>query len=172
MTRVIYIPGVSAKHPLSIAAVCDQKGIALRVYRGWRDAHDIGQLTMRRISDEVGAMLSGPTAVVGKSFGGGVALLLEDARIKARVLLAPAVRIGTPTPQDILLAHIDTLTAMPKAVPTLIIHAQDDDVVPLENSRRLADAIGAELLIMEEGKHSLQQPEVAEAAVAFILRHA
>lgn len=60
-------------------------------------------------------------------------------------------------------------------VPTLVIHGTEDQAIPVENARRLAERIpGAELVLLEGAGHLYhsEQAEVADAAVLdFIRRH-
>ena len=58
-------------------------------------------------------------------------------------------------------------------VPTLILHGSDDLMVPVENARRLAQAIpGAELVVLEGAGHVYhsEQPERADDVVLDFLR--
>ena len=79
----------------------------------------------------------------------------------------PAVlRDASPT------AHADARSA-----PTLIVHGTADDIVPLDQSRRLRNALagaGAEVGIVEldgEGHHFLERPDVLLEIMAFLRRH-
>jgi 3-oxoadipate enol-lactonase len=61
-------------------------------------------------------------------------------------------------------------------VPTLVIHGIEDQAIPVENARRLAERIpGAELVLLEGAGHVYhsEQAEAADAAVLdFVRRHA
>lgn len=51
-------------------------------------------------------------------------------------------------------------------VPTLVLHARNDGVQPLEQGRRLAARIpGAEFVLLESGNHVLTPQEPAWAAL-------
>ena len=57
-------------------------------------------------------------------------------------------------------------------VPTLVIHARDDGVQPLDEGRKLASGIpGAEFLMLESGNHVLVQHEPAWPAYFEALEH-
>jgi pimeloyl-ACP methyl ester carboxylesterase len=74
-----------------------------------------------------------PPLVVGSSFGGAVTVaLLQEGVIRVPVvLLAPAVRrLGVPN-------------LLPEGTRAVILHGENDDLVPLEDSRALAATGGA-----------------------------
>jgi len=68
-----------------------------------------------------------PDLVVGSSFGGAVALtLLNDGTLSVpTVLIAPAAKkLGAPN-------------TLPAGVPVVVLHGENDDLVPLDDSRAL-----------------------------------
>jgi pimeloyl-ACP methyl ester carboxylesterase len=89
----------------------------------------------------------GPDVLVGSSFGGGVAVALLQRglwRGPTLLLAQAALRQGLPA-------------ELPEHVPVWLVHATDDDIVPVEDSRRLAQSGSPELvrLLEMEDDHPL-----------------
>ena len=95
--------------------------------------------------------------VIGSSFGGLVAIAAQDKRIKAMVILSTPYSMLQPQKEadgynelpsgrrikqgffeD--LRTYDVLQAIRSAPPTLFLHGDSDEVVPLEHARRLYEA--------------------------------
>jgi len=90
-----------------------------------------------------------PDLVVGSSFGGAVALtLLNDGTLTVpTVLIAPAAK------------KLDAPNTLPAGVPVVVLHGENDDTVPLDDSRALI-ATGDENALLHvvrgaAGDHSL-----------------
>jgi len=129
--------------------------------------------------------------VIGASAGGYLALMLaytqpdddpdgidSEKHISAHVeavvdLYAPTTFNGTdlaitPLPEGLDAATLSPLSYMaPGGPPILILHGTEDDVVPLEHSRRLADAaaeagVDCSLVLVDGAAHSfdLQPPRL------------
>jgi pimeloyl-ACP methyl ester carboxylesterase len=102
-----------------------------------------------------------PPLVVGSSFGGIAGLLAallsegEGVHVPGLVLCAPALQVPRPPSLDIALA-------CPAA--TIIVHGQNDEVIPIDVSRRFARSHGAELVEVDDD-HSLasSHTEILEA---------
>jgi len=122
-------------------------------------------------------------AVVGKSFGAGVTLTHVPEAVDRLVLWAPAAfdfgaesHIGGVTAAPI--EELDSRQIGPETVADLdasvrIIHGSDDEVVAVENSRRLVDAVDdGELLVREGEGHSFRgadrEREVVAETLAFL----
>jgi alpha-beta hydrolase superfamily lysophospholipase len=136
----------------------------------------------------------GPLAVVGSSAGGAVAVeaVARGAPVDALVLLGtpaawvsfaaePAAGLLRVTEEAGMAVHPDVLRD-PKAwaaefdsvtpersikslrVPVLVAHGTDDDVVPVDHARRIAEASGrAEVRILEGAGHQLRrEPGIAD----------
>ncbi|MGC8884950.1 MAG: alpha/beta family hydrolase [Candidatus Nanoarchaeia archaeon] len=91
---------------------------------------------------------AGDFIIIGKSMGGKLALEYEckEKDSRALILLSPAV-------------YYTEKYASIKA-KTLIVHGTADDVVPIENSEKLAKTIeGATLIKIEGGDHSYRGQE-------------
>lgn len=92
------------------------------------------------------ALAVGPDVVVGSSFGGGLALLLQSLGLwrGPMVLLAPA---GT---------KLFGLTTLTTTAPVAILHGRNDDVVPVDDSKALAaSAVGDVVLRLVDDDHRL-----------------
>lgn len=131
-----------------------------------------------------------PLALIGSSAGGAVAceVVARGAPVDALAMLAaPATWQGYATDPRVGMRRITTETGMALAedveadptawmaefetvtaersivkikVPTLIVHGTDDDVVPVDHARRLAErAPRAEVRIIEGGGHQLRKEE-------------
>jgi len=77
--------------------------------------------------------------IIGSSFGGLMAAVFScerPAQVRKQVLLAPALMLPEFTPY---------LDREPVPVPTTIIHGTQDDVVPLEEVRGLAEQVFSDL---------------------------
>ena len=99
----------------------------------------------------VGGQLAGPLALVGSSMGGHVAATAAKRLDPAALfLLAPAFYmpgLEHYTPQDI-------------AVPTVIVHGWQDDIVPVANSIRWAREHRAALHLLDSGHRLEDQIEL------------
>jgi len=103
--------------------------------------------------------------VLGRSLGSGVAVQLASRRrLEGVVLLTPfdsMVDVGRHhyplLPVGLLLKHrFDSLSLAPKiTAPLLCLAAQDDEVIPVEQARRLYEAWGGEKRFVElSGGHN------------------
>jgi predicted esterase len=90
----------------------------------------------------------GPEVVVGSSFGGAitVALLARGLWRGPTVLLAPAA------------AKLGVVAPLPEGVPIIVVHGLRDTVVPIEDSRALAETgtPGLVTLLEVDDEHRLQ----------------
>ena len=103
-----------------------------------------GALPLARAALEAHA----PSLVVGSSFGGALAVaLLQEGRIRVPVvLLAPAAhKLGVPN-------------VLPEGARVVILHGDQDDVVPLDDSVALARTGGpaVSLRVIPGGDHRLE----------------
>ena len=87
--------------------------------------------------------------LVGSSYGGLVALmgthraLARGQSIRGLLLVAPALHLTeTPVTEDVL---------VPPAVPTIVIHGVEDEVVPISVSRQFAEKGEVELIETGDG---------------------
>ncbi len=107
-----------------------------------------GKPLAERIVALEAALLSatGPVVLVGSSYGGLASAWLAEqhgARIAALVLLAPALHHSEPPVADA------SRLAPPPGVPTVVIHATADAVVPVSVSRAYAARAPATVTLTE-----------------------
>jgi pimeloyl-ACP methyl ester carboxylesterase len=95
--------------------------------------------------------------------GAGLARGLRDERFEFR---ADATRLGA-----VLAEHDELLAAEQLDVPLLLLHAEGDEVVPVEHSRALhVAAAGSRLVAVPGGHHRSVQhdPELQALAIRFV----
>jgi pimeloyl-ACP methyl ester carboxylesterase len=90
--------------------------------------------------------------IIGSSFGGlmgGVFTLEHPSQVQKLILLAPALMLPP------FASHPDL---KPVSVPTIVVHGTEDDVVPLEPVRVLAEQVFTNLTyyVVQDG-HRLQK---------------
>ncbi len=103
--------------------------------------------------DKLDRLLQGETGLrlVGSSFGGLMAALYalkNESRVDRLILLAPAINLMAFTP------HPDRTLSM----PVWIFHGREDEVIPLEDVRRMARSLFSTLAFHEmKDDHSLHR---------------
>ena len=98
-----------------------------------------------------------PDIVVASSMGGAIALQsLQSGKISApTILLAPALgRLLTPENMDEWCKSFISRESHGDH-PMIVVHSVMDDVIDIEHSRELCRRIGAELIEVVDGDHSL-----------------
>jgi predicted esterase len=120
--KVQFIHGMESGPGSSKASYLDRYFDALTPAMNTRDFE--GSVALQ--AENLDAFL--PDVLVGSSFGGAVALrLLQDGKYAGpTVLLAPAF------------AHFGVEGRIPEGARVIVVHGSRDDVVPIEDSRRLA----------------------------------
>lgn len=128
--------------------------------------------------------------VVAKSFGSVKAFLLNDPRLDALGLLAPATYFSNESTIEQLMntqyrdithsqdLQIDEKILKNWEIPTVIVHGDQDKTVPLDNSQRMVDLMPArkELMVIPGAGHSLDETEkqrevVLQTLVDFFIKH-
>jgi pimeloyl-ACP methyl ester carboxylesterase len=153
---------------------------------GLMNAHDAMEFAISRLQEVDPNQLY----CAGHSSAATVALLFaqREPRIKGCVAFAPVTDVGGFVPQDVFLAaagqfagfeqFVETHSPMnlpAPACPTLIYHAEDDDVVPLSQSRSYVTAKGAgvKLITVPTGKHRTAMLNGGQAtAIQWLKDHA
>jgi hypothetical protein len=186
----------SKESHFDFARACAGGGLAALVFDARGHGESPGPLDGRAI-DDIARMTdllrerAGVEAVGlrGSSMGGYLALVAaEAARAGAVVAICPASavglavgvragRFGFAVDRDavvaLLGAHDETAAARALDVPLLLLHAEGDEVVPVELSRALHAAAAASKLVVVPGGHhrSIQHDaELQGVAVRFLSR--
>jgi len=103
--------------------------------------------------------------LVGSSWGGAVATLAIARGLWAgpTILIAPAYKRAVGNARDDpAFAPSAIYTAIAQQLATddsrqiIIVHGTKDDTIPIADSREMADAIGAELIEIEDGDHRMR----------------
>ncbi len=149
--RVQFIHGLESNPQSRKARVLDDSFVALTPAMDTRDFEACVQL-----QSEVAAMW-GPVVLIGSSFGGAVATAMLQRRLwqGTTLLLASAsVRKGLPE-------------SLPGGVRVRLVHATADDIVPVDDARRILTASPQALvdLVEVDDDHALTH-HVRDGALA------
>ncbi len=192
---IFLIPGVSGKSLTDryddLAKVFVENGFAFLRYESWKNADELEDMNINIMHKEIDDVIEflkqkdyDKIGIVGKSFGGGMALGYRNLSIKSMVLWAPAIGVSekgnfdsvTNTffkefkqGLDIKLSK-DFLSEL--KIPILIIGGTNDNVVDLKESEEKVKILdNAELFVVEGADHSYKTPEhkkiVIEKTVEF-----
>ncbi|MHB9287506.1 alpha/beta hydrolase [Halobacteriales archaeon Cl-PHB] len=156
------------------ATAAADAGFAVARFRTWADVDDLEAKTSADFAADLDAGVDflrdggcDTVSVVAKSFGGRLALEYPPDDLDRLVLWAPAVRFGAdaadPSIEPADLASLDR--------PVRILQGDDDDTVPLENSRQIAEALPqGEVVVLEGEDHSFltDQDRVVGETLAFL----
>jgi alpha-beta hydrolase superfamily lysophospholipase len=99
-----------------------------------------------RVETAVPIMRDRRPFVVGSSYGGLTAVLAAmraDVALPGVVLCAPALERAEEPNTD--------PAELQRVAPTIIIHGTEDDVIPIDVSRRYASRTGATLIEVQDG---------------------
>lgn len=187
---------VGANHA-DFAAVCVAHGLAALVFDARGHGASDGPMDDRAVDDvaAMAAVLRAEAGVArvglrGSSMGGYFALVAAcAANAGAVVAICPASAEGLAVGlharwfafaadrealTGLLRRHDETEAAAALDVPLLLMHAEGDEVVPVEHTRSLAAAAPrAELLIVAGGSHrSTQHDPALQTRTAAFLAHA
>ena len=189
----------------ALAGRLPQEGVALLTFdshgRG-RSAGDFRDFTLSRRIDGVASAVrfagtleeidSERILLVGSSFGGLASLLVvaAGADVGALALVSPALNLCSGKAPESLAAEglpqrfyedaarYDPYAEAEKiAIPVLVVHGTDDEVVPAEHGGRLMSHLrDGTFVAVEGGDHRFEDERLFEsmttAVVDFLLRHA
>ncbi len=119
---------------------------------------------VKAISESI-AQPGGDTIFISHSLG-GVALLhyLEGAEMsgtpKSVILVSTPFNIGSERFESFFVPPIDFDTVMWRGQEFVLIHAGDDDVIPVDHSKRYEKELNGMLHILESGKHFIETKEL------------
>lgn len=187
---VLHGAGSQKENHLDFARACLAHGMAAVVFDQRGHGASDGPLDGRVVDDVVrvaGLLPPGPVGLRGSSMGGWLALAAAEAAGAAAVVaicpasgegLARGLRDGRfPFAADraavepVLAAHDTTAAAAALGDRLLLLHAEGDEVVPVERSRALhAAAPGSRYVEVPGGHHRSVQhdPELQAVALRFL----
>ena len=102
--------------------------------------------------------LTDQVIIVGHSLGGAAALrMLEAAEARstphAMVMVATPWMIKDEKFRGFFMSELDFEVLMWRASKFVVIHAQNDPIIPVEHGKRYASALHAKLITPETGEH-------------------
>ncbi len=182
-TIALFLPGLSGK-PFNqrfdfIANACDDSCVSFFRFNCWESSTELSKKTLSElllVLDDVLFFLSEEgfkrIFLIGKSFGGELALLSNNHLISGLILIAPAIGVSSNfnlvefANKKISEINVCADVKVDKeflskiSVPVLIIHGAVDPSVPLENSQKLVSFLKrGELFVVEEADHSFMEKD-------------
>ena len=177
---VVFLPGVSggafdARFDFLLNTASETNFSFLRC-DFWKSGADLDEKSISELllvlRDVISLLLSkGFTKIVfiGKSFGGLLALLLNDSRVSGMILISPTAFVAdtatAPAVSSKKLGSIHSIfdVTVDKSLvwgirsPVLVVHGNADAIVPVENSQKLVSFLRrGELFIVEGADHSFK----------------
>ncbi|WP_158057592.1 alpha/beta hydrolase [Halorussus halophilus] len=158
-------------------------------FQSWRSPDELWEKTLGELHAEIDAAVAflqdsgcSNVSLVAKSFCGGVSLTHVPDAIERMVLWAPAIRVGeqatieeieTTKLSEAESMQIDDATLAAIETPTLILHGDEDEGVPIEGSERMVEHMqDARLAVIEGTDHSFlgtdPREETVEKTAAFL----
>src|SRR3989339_439578 len=112
---------------------------------------------LEEVKKQVGC-LHGEDIIVGHSLGGLIALQsLQSAEMpeppRAVLLVASPWKVSKPELRHLFIEDLDADVIMWKAEEFIVIHSEDDKLVPVEHGHRLAAALKARLVLQTSDDH-------------------
>lgn len=107
---------------------------------------------------DVAAPLTNDTIIVGHSLGGAAALrMLEAAEARstphAMVMIATPWMITDEKFRGFFFSELDFEVLMWRAAKFVVIHAQNDPIIPVDHAKKYAATFHAKLIAPETGEH-------------------
>lgn len=192
---ILFIPGISGelftnRYDRFIKA-CFEAGYGFLGLQTWED-NGIGldNKSISIIDKEISSAINylqekgyNRIAIVGKSFGGGMSLIYQHPAVRCMVLWAPAIGYGgEPNIAQLIdtpFANISSLLEFKVnikginswSIPRLFIHGTADEVIPLENSIKLAHDIKLSTIKeINQAKHSFIHREEEQLLITFTMQ--
>jgi pimeloyl-ACP methyl ester carboxylesterase len=185
---MIFLPGISGKALTDrfdyLRDGCVHSGFNFFRFncRGYEEGASIDDSTVESELEDIRAAIDFLTAggykmdqfgVIAKSFGGLKAFMLDDPRLAALGLLAPAIFFDQESNYDEMkgrpysqIEHLSEIKVSPAVleswnVPTVLVQGDADTVVPVSNSQFIYDSLSSpkELMVMSGADHSLGREE-------------
>jgi pimeloyl-ACP methyl ester carboxylesterase len=185
---VVFIGGVSydKERTNQLKAVIESFGYSFVAYEGWKTGEELSKKTIAQLLEELDALIEKHQAqyVLGKSLGGGLALLCKNPRIRSMVLWAPAFSFAEQSNLAEFLhkpfSQFKSTTEVKLGVtdlagiriPIRIMHGAKDDKIPMAHSRAFLPALPtADLVVIPGAGHSTHADIVAKQAVEWFGTH-
>lgn len=181
---VVFLPGISggahSARFIGVEKLADEDGYACARIDLWEGEESLSDKSYEDIFLKLDEFFAEFTKMdfidvllVGKSFGGGVALAYEHELISRKVLWAPAIGVGEGEGNwgelkgkkfgeivDLLDVKLGTEQIAKQSAPIGIIHGTADNVIPLSNSEKIiAAAQNGTLKTIEGAGHSFKEHE-------------
>ncbi len=146
MKKVLFLHGLESKPGGSKAKFLAKNGYEVLNPMLPKSSFEDSVRIAQKIVDE-----DRPDVIVGSSRGGAIAMCLEPYAAGV-VLVAPAW------------SHFDYSreNALPTSKGTVILHCKDDDIVKFEDSKRLCDEHGAQLISVGK-EHRMSDSDALDA---------
>ena len=178
---LLLVPGISSgPFGSPFDEVVDEMSDICSVVRvdAWDDARDLEDMTLKDLHEIVEDSVERlrdlgceEIHVLGKSFGGQLALTCPDVSFESMILWAPAVGVGEDNVEkwrSTLLGQASTATDISIGEERLneidaevrIFHGTKDEVVDVDTSRKIVDAVSdGEITEVEDTGHSFSGVE-------------
>ena len=194
---VILIPGISGK-PLSnkynfLAKELQKNNFYFLRFNIWESPSDLEKKTLNKIYRDIKKAIDymkkigcEEISLIGKSFGGGILLSKKFVGIKKLILLAPAINYASESNiekiknkelskiKNIFDIKIDKNNLKKLDLEILIIHGDKDEIVPIENSRKIIkDIENGKLETIKNANHSYdkKEKELVKYYQEFLIKH-
>tara|TARA_Y100000310_G_scaffold345697_1_gene468457 strand:- start:5651 stop:6289 length:639 start_codon:yes stop_codon:yes gene_type:complete len=178
----ILLPGISGKaltdRYSSLESSLISNGISFLRYEAWNSIPDVLEKSLQDVYGSIDEAIDflesreyKEISFVGKSFGGGTLLSYPSQKIRSLVLWAPFLRFSeTSNLKEIRntklreIGRLEDIFANKNdiqkiKVPTLIIHGDQDESIPLENSQKILPYLEqGKLEVIEGAGHSYEKP--------------
>jgi esterase/lipase len=180
---VIFLPGISgnvfSNRFTSLSDACNSAGFDFMRTNIWNDADDLQDMTLNelcksliKVVDYCSGNRYKNIVIIGKSFGGGLAMCINDIRVNKKILLAPAFKVSTKSTlgsvSDLDLREVFDSNEIVLSVDDIrndsacyyIVHGTKDKVISLKNSEYIIDIIDNGVLkVIDVAGHSFKSPK-------------
>jgi len=182
---LVFLPGMSGGAHSSrfsfLSQIAHDTGYACARLALWEDSEALNLMTWHEVEAKLTAALDllvsrghERIVLIGKSFGGGLALATQHHAVTQKVLWAPAISFvdeqgnidevaQTPLGElndvrDLTIGDAE-VTERNVGVAIGIVHGTEDTVVPLSNSQSITKAVNGELVTIAGADHSFREHE-------------
>lgn len=116
---------------------------------------------MESMQEQVG-LLKNEDILLGHSLGAFIILqYLEAVEMvetpRAVIMVGAPWKVSNPALRRLFLVDLDAEVLMWKSREYVVVHAKDDELVPIEHGRKLAEAFKARMVEPEQGGHFMDE---------------